>query len=70
MGCYIVEVVAGNELACQLVTAVAQASPFDTHLGAVEVDLPPYEAEGGPIGDAGVVVEVEPLMQSVLADGR
>ena len=64
----IVEVVACNEYARQLVTAVTQAAYFHSHLSAVEVDLSSYPSEGRTIGDARIFVKIESLMQSVLED--
>ena len=62
----IVEIVASNEYASQLVTAVAQSAYFYSHLSSVEIDLSSYPSESRTIGDARIFVQVESLMQSVL----
>ena len=65
----VVEVVAGNEHAGQLVAAVAQTAVLIAHLLAVEVKLTAYPPVCGATGDAGVLVQVEALSLAVVDDG-
>ena len=65
------EVVAHDEVPGEFVSAVSQPSrSFDTHLGSVEVLLPPIPTSRQPVRNTGVFVKVEALLYFVVDDSR